>query len=332
MSVDTASIQSAGLIGLDWGTSSLRGYLFDANGNVLDTRISPEGIMRLAKPANLGGFDDAFEKVSGDWLDARELPVIAAGMVGSAQGWKEAPYVQTPAELAGLAQGLVQLRSARGVVVHIVSGIMDRGALPNVMRGEETQVFGALVAYPALRSARRVLLGLPGTHAKWVFVVDGRIERFLTFMTGEVFSVLRDHTILGRTMEPSREPHDEAFLRGIDTARHHGQAGVLATMFSTRTLGLTKQLPAQQQADYLSGLLIGHELMGLANVLASERSTPSDWALGLIGDAQLCRRYQLAFARTQGSDIQILQQTTESGLFHLAREAGLLPMSRGKTN
>jgi 2-dehydro-3-deoxygalactonokinase len=329
MRMDTAIILKAVLVGLDWGTSSLRAYLFDADGAVLDTRTSTLGIMRLAKPANMGGFDDAFEKVCGDWLDARDLPVIAAGMVGSAQGWKEAPYVQTPADFAPLAQGLVQLRSARGAVVHVVPGIMENGALPNVMRGEETQILGAIVAYPAFRQARRALIGLPGTHAKWVFVVDGRVERFLTFMTGEVFSVLRDHTILGRTMQPCDEAHDAAFLRGVDTARYKGQAGVLATMFSTRTLGLTGQLPPQQQADYLSGLLIGHELAGLANVLASERSTLSDWVLGLIGDAELCRRYQLALAHTECPDIPILQQTTEHGLFHIAREADLLQGSGG---
>ena len=114
-------------------------------------------------------------------------------MVGSAQGWKEAPYVATPAHLEPLARGLVPLRSARGALVHVIPGIIERGVLPNMMRGEETQILGALVADPALHEARRALIGLPGTHSKWVFVASGRVERFLTFMTGEVFGALREH-------------------------------------------------------------------------------------------------------------------------------------------
>ncbi|WP_157268684.1 2-dehydro-3-deoxygalactonokinase [Azohydromonas aeria] len=322
--MDTATTARTALIGLDWGTTSLRAWLFDAQGAVLDTRASPLGIMRLPRPADLGGCDDAFQKLCADWLDAREVPVIAAGMVGSVQGWKEAPYVALPADPGPLARALVPVRSARGSVVHIMPGLIEQGALPNVMRGEETQVLGALVAHASLRRAPRVLLGLPGTHAKWVFVVEGRVERFLTFMTGEVFAALCEHTILGRTMQTGAQPQDEAFLRGVDTARRHGQAGLLATIFSTRTLGLTGQLAPAQQADYLSGLLIGHELMGLAAVLAGEDFKPSDWTPGLIGDAALCRRYRLALAHAQGLDAPVLEHSTEQGLFHIAREAGLL--------
>jgi 2-dehydro-3-deoxygalactonokinase len=320
----TATAAPAALIGLDWGTTSLRAWLFDARGAVLDTRASSQGIMRLPRPADLGGCDDAFQQLCRDWLDAREVPVVAAGLVGSVQGWKEAPYVSLPVDPGPLARALVPVRSARGTLVHIVPGLIEHGPLPNVMRGEETQVLGALVAHASLRRAPRVLLGLPGTHAKWVFVVEGRVERFLTFMTGEVFAALREHTILGRTMQPGAEPQDEAFLRGIDTARRHGQAGLLATIFSTRTLGLTGQLAPAQQADYLSGLLIGHELAGLAAVLAGADFKPSDWALGLIGDTVLCRRYRLALAHAQGLDVPVLEHSTEQGLFHVAREAGLL--------
>lgn len=323
--MDTDQMQTAALIGLDWGTTSLRAYLFDGDGRVLDTRASSQGVMRLSRPADLGGCDDAFEKLCGDWLDARDVPVIAAGMVGSVQGWKEAPYVRTPADFAPLARCLVPVRSGRGVAVHIVPGLMQEGALPNVMRGEETQVLGALVADEHLSRSRRALLGLPGTHSKWVFVEGGQVTRFFTFMTGEVFGALREHTILGRGMQPAEEPQDAAFLRGVDTARHHGQAGMLATIFSTRTLGLAGRLPAREQADYLSGLLIGHELIGLSAVLSSEGFTWADWTLGLMGDEALCRRYRLALAHAQGLDVPVIAQATEFGLFHIAREAGLLP-------
>ncbi|WP_250518731.1 2-dehydro-3-deoxygalactonokinase [Caballeronia sp. ATUFL_M1_KS5A] len=319
---------SPALIGLDWGTSSLRAYLFDAVGGVMDTRQSTNGIMRLPKPKEAGGFDEAFEAICGDWLTAREVPVIAAGMIGSAQGWAEAPYVTAPANCAPLSGGLKTVKSSRGVAVYIVPGIIERSRLPNVMRGEETQIFGALVAHPEFADDGRTLIGLPGTHAKWAFVVDGSIERFLTFMTGEVFGVLRDYTILGRTMHPRPGTDEAAFLRGVDTARNCGDAGMLATIFSSRTLGLTGDLRAEQQADYLSGLLIAHELLGLSSHLASEHSTLADWTLGLIGERALCRRYELALERLGCTDVCVLQGTTEHGLFHIAHDAGLLSTSR----
>jgi 2-dehydro-3-deoxygalactonokinase len=322
--MDIPSTEAPALIGLDWGTSSLRAYLFDTAGAVLDSRHCASGIMHLPKPRESGGFDEVFESICGDWLDSHPVPVIASGMVGSAQGWAEAPYVAAPANCAPLSGALRAVSSARGIAVHIVPGIIERGAFPNVMRGEETQIFGALAAHPELSEGGKTLIGLPGTHAKWAFVVDGNIERFLTFMTGEVFAVLRDYTILGRTMHPCSGSHDAAFLRGVDMALHRGETGVLATIFSTRTLGLTGELQPEQQSDYLSGLLIGHELAGLANHLAGEGSTLDAWTLGLIGGAGLCERYRLALERIGAADVRILHGMTEQGLFHIARDAGLL--------
>lgn len=132
--------------------------------------------------------------------------MIAAGMIGSAQGWIEAPYVDTPADANALVAGIVTVTAARGVTVRVVPGVLERGVLPNVMRGEETQIVGALSADASLSTPGGALIGLPGTHAKWAFVEDGRIERFYTFMTGETFSALRDHTILGRTMQQGAAP------------------------------------------------------------------------------------------------------------------------------
>jgi 2-dehydro-3-deoxygalactonokinase len=310
------------LIALDWGTTSLRAYLLDDDGIALDTRASSAGIMKL--PA--GGFDQAFEETCGAWLDAHpQLPVIAAGMVGSAQGWIEAPYVEAPADATALVAGIVKVKAARGVTVHIVPGVLERGTLPNVMRGEETQIFGALSGDASLNAKDGALIGLPGTHAKWAFVRDERIERFYTFMTGETFGALRDHTILGRTMHPAESPDQAAFLRGVDTARDAGHPGVLATIFSTRTLGLTGQLTAEQQPDYLSGLLIGHELRGLNEVLARDQSTLSGRTLRLIGNDALCDRYRAALARFGCDDAQTVAHATERGLYRIAAQAGLTP-------
>ncbi|MPW15927.1 2-dehydro-3-deoxygalactonokinase [Paraburkholderia sp. CNPSo 3157] len=325
----------AALIALDWGTTSLRAYLFDANGAVLETRASTAGIMNLPRPAAEGGFDAAFDAAVGAWLDrSPELPVIAAGMVGSAQGWKEAPYVNTPASADALVDGIVRVQTARGVPLNIVPGVLQNGELPNVMRGEETQIFGALACADASGAAASaasngVLIGLPGTHAKWVMVRDAKIERFHTFMTGEVFAALTEHTILGRTMVTPDRPDTDAFLRGVRVARDKGQAGVLATIFSTRTLGLTAQLTREQQPDYLSGLLIGHELSGLEAALAQQQSTLAGRSLQLIGNEALCERYRLALEQFGCHQAELVRHATEHGLWRIAAQAGLVAEASG---
>jgi 2-dehydro-3-deoxygalactonokinase len=350
----TASGARAALIALDWGTTSLRAYLLDTAGNVLDTRESTAGIMNLPRAAAQGGFDAAFDAVCGAWLDsAPDLPVIAAGMVGSAQGWLEAPYVDAPTNADALVAGIVRVETARGVLLHIVPGVLQRGELPNVMRGEETQIFGALGTHAApeaatvtstattqasagnaangatAQDAPRALIGLPGTHAKWVVVRGDQIERFHTFMTGEIFAALRGHTILGRTMVSPDRPDTEAFLRGVNIAREKGQAGLLATVFSSRTLGLTGQLKSEQQPDYLSGLLIGHELAGLDAMLAQQQTGLAGHALRLIGNEALCERYRLALTQFGCTQADLVKQATEHGLWRIAIQAGLVTPAAG---
>jgi 2-dehydro-3-deoxygalactonokinase len=321
-----ASHADAALIALDWGTTSLRAYLYDASGNVLATRASTAGIMNLPRSAEQGGFDAAFDDACGAWLEhAPAAPVIAAGMVGSAQGWLEAPYVDTPASADALVAGIVRVKAACGVTLHIVPGVLQRGELPNVMRGEETQIFGALGEETnTADSGKRALIGLPGTHAKWAVVQADRIERFHTFMTGEVFAALREHTILGRTMLTPDLPDTGAFLHGVNIAREKGQAGVLATVFSSRTLGLTGQLSREQQPDYLSGLLIGHELAGLDAVLAQQRSALAGQSLRLIGNEALCERYRIALAQFGCTQAELVKHATERGLWRVASQAGLV--------
>lgn len=320
-------LNQAALAALDWGTSSLRAYLFDAHANVLAVRNLPWGVMKLPCPAAEGGFDAAFEAACGDWLDVRkDLPLIACGMVGSAQGWVEAAYIDTPANANRLASSLAEVRTRRGAVLRIVPGVLERGTLPNVMRGEETQILGAMLDEPASGSepASRTLVGLPGSHAKWAIVAGRSIERFHTFMTGETFAALRDHTILGRTMRTPDTPDSEAFLRGVSVARGASEAGLLATIFSTRTLGLTGQLDAAQQPDYLSGLLIGHELSGLEKLLEHEGAKWDSQPVLLIGEASLVERYRLALAHFGCTHAQTVRNATERGLWQIASQAGLI--------
>ena len=312
----------AHLIALDWGTSSLRAYKLGPDGQVLEQRSLASGIMHLPSEPRLiagvhcsDGFELAFDAACGDWLDAQPgLPVIACGMVGSAQGWSEAAYRHTPVDVASLGLALHKVRSLRGVDVHIVPGVIEQVGLPDVMRGEETQVLGVLQSFAA---SAELLIGLPGSHSKWVEVIAGRITHFDTFMTGELFAVLSTHSILGRTQKIAGQFQAEAFDRGVRVALSpDGQRGVLSTLFSARTLGLTAELAAEQQSDYLSGLLIGHELAGLPD---RTRNTP----IILVGATALCARYQRALALCGFSQVSLAQQATERGLWQLALAAGL---------
>jgi 2-dehydro-3-deoxygalactonokinase len=325
----------AQLIALDWGTTSLRAYKLAADGVVLEQRALSSGIMQLPKTPRIingrecaDGFELAFDEACGDWLDAQpDLPVIACGMVGSAQGWREAAYCETPANVANLGNSLQTVVSLRGTVVHIVPGVIQRSRLPNVMRGEETQVLGVLQSLPVETSAD-LLIGLPGSHSKWVDVVDGCITHFDTFMTGEVFAVLSEHSILGRTQQVSATFDAQAFDRGVQIAQSaDGELGVLSTLFSARTLGLTGELSPTAQADYLSGLMIGHELAALASAQRRRRNNPNLPSIILIGNAQLCARYRRALDACGFAKVTLAEQATERGLWQLALAAGLIDSS-----
>ena len=204
--------EQAVLIGLDWGTTSFRAYRIGRAGQVLELRVREAGILKVEG----GDFAGALQVAIGDWLAATpDLPVLAAGMIGSRQGWREVPYAPCPAGLPELAAGLVAVPAEGGRAVLLVPGLIRSGDLddfPDVMRGEETQIMGDLAAGRA--SGRRCYV-LPGTHSKWSWCENGRIVRFATYMTGEVYDVLVRHSILGRLMEQG-EPDDDAFAAGLE--------------------------------------------------------------------------------------------------------------------
>jgi 2-dehydro-3-deoxygalactonokinase len=238
------------MIAVDWGTTAFRAYLL-RDGVVADTVSGPHGILSVEP----GGHAGVLKSLIGHWLPA---PVVMSGMIGSRQGWKEAPYAACPADVRALAAKALRWNEPSIGAVMLLPGVMAEHAsgMPDVMRGEETQVFGALAAM----GLREGVFIAPGTHSKRITVRDGRIESFASFMTGEVFAALKEHTILKRLMTDG-EPSGEGFRRGVAAAAGLESGGeLLHAIFGARTLGLFDRLPGHELSDYLSGLLIGSEL------------------------------------------------------------------------
>jgi 2-dehydro-3-deoxygalactonokinase len=307
------------LIGLDWGTSSFRAYRLDAAGAVLEAKTAPAGILRVPE----GGFEGVFEREIGPWLaDAPGLPVIASGMITSRQGWVEVSYCPCPAGSAEIAAALVRHETGAGRIVHFVPGLSIVGAdgVPDVIRGEETQIIGAVggaVGGEVGDAPGRRLLVLPGTHSKWALVEDGRIVWFATFMTGELFAVLKEHSILGRMMAGERDD-DAAFRRGLAYAR---AGGLLKRLFSARTLGLFGALPESGTAAYLSGLLIGTEVQDALDCLEQPSAGQE---ITVVGGAELTGRYLTAIDHAGLRGRRAADDAGARGLFLIAHAAGLI--------
>jgi 2-dehydro-3-deoxygalactonokinase len=296
------------LIGIDWGTTTARAYRFNANGGIVAENSGALGIQKIEG----GRFADALKRLLGGDIPA-DTPLIACGMIGSRQGWLEAPYLQCPVDFAAIAHALTRVAD---VPLAIVPGLICRDAddLPDVLRGEETQILGALEDVGS-----RQLAVLPGTHCKWTLINGGRIETFVTFMTGELYSVLREHSILGRLATATSDT--AAFERGIRVSLR-SNAALSHDLFSARTLALAGELAQDAVSDYLSGLLLGTELSAARAWMA--RSGARDLPVTLIGDAMLCERYRLALAAAHLEARIGPVNAAPRGLWRLAQQAGML--------
>jgi 2-dehydro-3-deoxygalactonokinase len=288
------------VLAIDWGTSSLRGACLDAHGDVVQERSFARGILTVQP----GEFPATFEDCFGDWMKTPGVLCLMSGMVGSKLGWLEAPYCDCPAGFEEVAAKLAWLKP---VSIAVVPGLCcENEGIPDVMRGEETQIFGALQLL-GLQDARVVL---PGTHSKWAQVKNGRIRAFATFMTGEFFALLRHHSILSRTLPANEGDFDgEAFDQGVALALRGNS--LLQTAFSTRTLSLFDRLPPTAMHSYLSGLVIGEELRA--------QTLKSDIDVVIIGSPALTQRYQRALAQRQVPARQIGSQAAWAGLWAIAQ-------------
>jgi 2-dehydro-3-deoxygalactonokinase len=283
------------------------------NGEILDEVASGDGIGSVAA----GAYPATLKRLIGRWLEAHpSLPVVASGMVGSRHGWREAAYVKCPAGPNEVAAQLTPVE-AEGRRIHLAAGLsyVDEAAQPDVMRGEETEIFGVADA-----GAR--LIVLPGSHSKWAKVDGDRVVAFKTFVTGELFAALRDHTVAGAFARaaPAKSP-GEAFAlgvrRGAAAGACEGKLGLLGLMFGARSLPLMGALSETDAGEYLSGLLIGAEIGEARRLFPGE--TPY-----VAGAEALVERYLAAFAVLDVSARAAPRRAAARGLFRIARDGGLL--------
>ena len=296
---------AAALLACDWGTTNLRAWALDTAGGIVAHQEFDLGVSRLQPGEAAARFRDAVRPAFG----AEGLPAILCGMVGSNLGWTVAPYADCPVGMADLAACLTAVDGAK-----IVPGVRCAGlaGAPDVMRGEETQLFGWLAQNPDRAKGRQVVCH-PGTHAKWMIVEDGRLVRFLTAMTGELFAVLGKHSVL-RSEAPADD--DDAFDEGLAAA---GADGLAARLFSARARVVGQGKAAESTPSYLSGLLIGSEVASLPGLLGLRGDEP----VALLGDARLCGLYGRAFDRAGLSHRTFDGEAAAvAGLFALHQLAG----------
>jgi len=270
-------------IAVDWGTSNRRAWALGPAGEILQQRADDKGLLAHADR----GFAQSLERFLADWLAAApNIPIVMAGMVGSRMGWIEVPYLSAPLQLTDLAQHLALAGNIAGSACWIVPGLsIDDPVQPEVMRGEECQMLGALLN----NAAHSNLFVLPGTHSKWAWVVDGRLTSFRTYITGELFDLLCRSGTLAQLMTGTDE-NDAAFARGIAAS---ADAELLNRIFSVRTFGLFGKMPATALRSYLSGLLVGTEMRDA--LAAWPEAAQADATC--IGSAAMIARYQGAAAQ-----------------------------------
>lgn len=286
------------LIGLDWGSSNVRAFRFDDEGQVVEHHAAPYGAATLPPD----GYEAVLAELVGGWTDGH-VPIVIAGMAGSRGGWREATYLPCPADPSSIAAGGVSIDTRLGRCL-ILPGLSFRDAegVGNVMRGEETQLLGLGLA--------EGLVVMPGTHCKWTRLTDGRVIGFRTFMTGELYALLIRQSLIGRLAPADARDDAEAFNRGVDRAL--GAKGATPLLFSARAEALLGTLEPTQISSYLGGVLIGGEI---AHALGEDRTVT------LVGAESLCARYAAALARAGADDVALVDgdEAVARGLWTIGR-------------
>jgi 2-dehydro-3-deoxygalactonokinase len=268
-------------VAVDWGTSNLRAWGIGGDGSIVFERASPKGMGKLAREE----FSPTLAEIVGESVQDRDtsLQVLICGMAGAKQGWMEAPYLEAPTDLVGLLDGAVQPPMPDpSMTVSILPGVCQKAGDDNVMRGEETQLLGLAALNPGFNG----LVCLPGTHSKWAQLSGTRVEHFSTAMTGELFEVLRSHSVLRHSLAGELDGAERAdgfsagAADGLERPEH-----LLGMLFRVRAGSLLSGRSPAWCAGYLSGLLIGTEIGGNRNLIA-------DAPIPLIGSPGLCALYE----------------------------------------
>jgi 2-dehydro-3-deoxygalactonokinase len=282
-------------IAVDWGSTSFRAALIAPDGEIIEELAQPRGVLSFKQ----GEFAPYLIATCAGLTKAGGRSFLLSGMIGSRDGMAEVPYCPCPATPMDIARNV---RWAVKDRVAIAPGV--RSEMDDVMRGEEIQVLGAA----AVLGVRDAFMVLPGTHSKWVNLEGGAIMGFNTFMTGEFYSMLAQHSILQKSFSQQSVPFEpQAFLQGIDFAAQ-GES-LLNTAFSVRVKSLFKQLPPEHAASYLSGLVIGEEL-------ASMQVQPG-LEIVAVGSQHLTERYSIALSHL-GARVRTLgNQAAWAGLYQV---------------
>ena len=300
-------MSEAAFIAGDWGTSRLRLYLCDARGHVL-ARGEGEG-------ASVPDCAGRFAAAVASWDKAHGLlPAVLGGMVGSTIGWREVPYLKCPARPSAIAGAALRFES-EGRSIAILPGLSCTGktGAPDVMRGEETQILGALRLRSDLTKGRHVLC-MPGTHVKWVVVEDGAVVQFQTALSGELFELVRRHSVLARD-GGEVDVTSPGFARGLDFAKANEQADLLHLLFSTRARVVTGEMPKADAASYLSGLMLGKDIASARSLLDLKGTVQLICTPGLAAlYARVLSVYDLSSAVIDGDEAAL------AGLVHAHAE------------
>ncbi|MEO1642215.1 MAG: 2-dehydro-3-deoxygalactonokinase [Pseudomonadota bacterium] len=296
----------------NWGTSNLRAFGVSAQGELLTDIETGAGIASLSKAEQETTW---FEAIAPLQDHAPKVPHLICGMAGSNLGWLETGYVETPATLVAVSNAL-RWETRGGIKIGIVPGLSGKSwaGMPERMRGEETEILGAISRF----NISDATLCLPGTHTKWVRIKDGKIDQFNTAITGELFAVLSENSIL----KPSApQVHSiTAFEAGAKLGLSNEGGDLIHRLFATRSQHLAGDLKPGHTAAFLSGLLIGADVRGAMNALSHQRAP-----IGIIGETALSSRFAhvLALAGAQAR-FYPSERCVAAGLAALARAGGKL--------
>lgn len=284
-------------IGVDWGSSSFRAYRYDHQCQLIDKLESSTGIKHVAE----GAFEQTLFALIGHWLKPGDM-VLLSGMITSRNGWIETPYVSTPAAPSSLVAHCVT-REVRKINLYFLPGLSQIQPRPDVLRGEELQLFGAT------QTMENALVVMPGTHSKWAQLRLGEVIAFQTIVTGELFDVLLNNTLVGQLANEKRlytETFKDGVKRGFESDK------IISELFQCRASVLLGELTEHEVHSYLSGLLIGNEIReGLTN-------TQNDLEnIVLVGSDTLCERYQSAFESLDIKAIRSASNTTSDAFTQL---------------